>query len=176
MTTISSRISDLTPALQGKARAFATPEFTAEDVFQAIVVALIEKANEDPSFAEQGDGYIIRHAEWTARHLNRNARTYGKYVDEERITLDDNAEAVSDFELIIDAGSVEEIADMNEKLGELKSSLKEMTPANRKIAYLLFIGYSKSEIADELKISRPAVSQRIQTIQKQLSAFATQDF
>lgn len=174
MTTFSDRISDLTPALMGKARAFATNEFSAEDIFQAIVTTLIEKSNSDPSFVEQGDGYFIRLAEWTARHMNRDDRVYGKYVGQEEITLDDNGDQVSDFELIIDAGSAEDAAQANLEFGEIKQALSGLTAENQKVAYLLFIGYTKAEIADELHISRPAVSQRIQTIQRQLSSFAMQ--
>jgi DNA-binding NarL/FixJ family response regulator len=48
--------------------------------------------------------------------------------------------------------------------------LSNFSPDNQTLVKMLYAGYAKSEIADKLHISRPAVSQRIQTITKQFAS------
>jgi RNA polymerase sigma factor (sigma-70 family) len=63
----------------------------------------------------------------------------------------------------------EQVVTENEETSELRSVFSNLSTDNRGVLVMLYHGYSKTEIAEAMGISKPAVTQRVQTIAKKLS-------
>lgn len=146
------------------ARKFDIDPLETEDIFHDMIAALLDNAISNPDFVNQQDAYKFQFAKWHASHLLEKSKVYSKYVAVEGASEDGEESA---FDLIADATQVDP-ADLLE--GDLLiAAVKTLSRENQQIVKLLYVGYSKAEIADQMRISRPAVSQRIQTIQKALA-------
>jgi RNA polymerase sigma factor (sigma-70 family) len=179
MTNITERIEKLTSRLQFKAAAIANQVNTGttpEDVFQHMVLALIERAKQAPEFAEQTDAYLMQYATWKAQNKVQANRTYTRYVgDDGVIVAEDDGDEITEIELrSADTWTPEDAFIKSETDKELLAVLSSLSVDNQKVVKMLFTGYSKAEIADSLKISRAAVSQRLKTISRQFAALDLQ--
>lgn len=152
------------------ARKFDLRSMDSEDIFHNMIVALLENAKSHPEFADQSDAYKYQYAKWYAGHLLEIDQNYTRYVNEEGTVTCDEDGSISTFDLMADATQVDP-AELIEG-DNLLAAVKTLSPENQLIVKLLYVGYSKSEISGHLKISRPAVSQRLLTIQKALAEYA----
>lgn len=143
------------------ARKFDIDLLDTEDIFHNMIAALLDNAISNPEFVNQNDAYKFQFAKWHASHLLDKSKVYSKYVAVEG-TSEDGEESA--FDLIADAAQVDP-ADLLEG-DQLIAAVKTLSRENQQIVKLLYVGYSKAEIAEYMNISRPAISQRINTIQK----------
>jgi RNA polymerase sigma factor (sigma-70 family) len=87
------------------------------------------------------------------------------------IEIDDDGDEITEIELrSSDAWTPEDACIKSETDKELHAVLASLSLENQKVVKMPFTGYSKAEIADSLKISRAAVSQRLKTISRQFAA------
>ncbi len=172
--TIASRIENLNRKLQGIAHKYQVPGMETDDVFQAMIEALLQHSTEDPAFVEQTDAYLCQYAKWQASHLLEKVQIYNKWVDEEKVSDDADDDDEFGFEFITE--TPEDIVEEREARAEMIKVIATLPTENQKIIQLLSIGYTKAEIADELGVSRPAISQRLAAIKQALQAFVTPDY
>lgn len=164
MNDILDRIQSINSKLLRKACCLATPAVDADDMYQTIIMGLLEKFQGE-DLTDKTDSYILHQAEWIGQHARRHERIYGKYVESEEIIGNDEDGEISSFETFEAEFDVEEIIISKERRKALDAV---RNPENRKIIWLFMVGYSKSEIADQMKISRPSISQRFKVIARQL--------
>ena len=168
-SVIAPRIVSLLKKLEGISYKFTFYGLDAEDTLQSVCLALLEKAAVEPEFASQEDAYICQYAKWSAWHLLQSTKTYNDYVEAEKWTVDSEGEEVSEFEYIpCTDPEPEQRAESYESERLLAEVVRQLAPENRVVVKMLYVGYSRAEIASKLQISRPAVTQRIKTIQKAL--------
>lgn len=168
----NDRIVALTPALRRIARATVgtLSEYDAEDLYQTIVLKMLERAAQDPAFAQKSDTELLTFAQWRARSKAGAGRIYTKYVEPEKFYHDDEGDEISFLELIpSNALDPEEAVIAAEGLTAIEDLIQSLDPANRKIIYLLYQGYNQVEIAAALNVTRSAVNQRKSAIGKYLS-------
>lgn len=129
-----------------------------EDLRQSFVLTFLERQACDPSFIEQKNAFQLIAAKWQALHSVTKEDTYRRHVD---ILEEDQLELIpgegnNPEDLIIESESAEEIL----------AIVEHLTSENQTVIRMIYLGYNESEIAQMLGISRPAVSQRKQTIRK----------
>lgn len=167
LSAIHERIQGLAPRLIAYSRFINSPELDQEDVQQEMYAALLERGAKDPDFAGQRDAYLVRYATWSAKHAASRTYTYDSHVQRETLEGADPLETITDY-----TTDPAEIVERNLQLESLIEQLQALSPENQTVVKMIYLGYSESEISDELHISRPAVSQRKKTIQSQISATA----
>lgn len=171
-TSANERISELAPRLNARARAIAaaSPEHDPDDLFQEMALAIIDRTNRDASFISQKDAYILQFATWFGKNRASASRTYGKYVGQEMMIKAEDGDTISSFDLIGDNTQNPERQYIRMETAEdLGERIKTLTPHNQQIVAMIYLGYSQVEIAKELGISKPAVTQRKATIAKTLA-------
>ena len=175
---IHTRITDLTPRLMAYARFVHSIQLDLPDVQQEMFLALLEKDRKQPAFASQTDAYLVRYALWMAQHAAEKTWTYDSHVartvNQTREAHNGRAQPDRDYssdEIIFydltpdpDAADPAEVTEQRETLEALLSAVQEMSPSNQTLVKMIYLGYSESEIAEHLGISRPAVTQRKATI------------
>lgn len=163
--TIHDRLTDLTPRMLTYARAIPPGELEPDDLYQEMALAIVERSQKDPRFLEQQDAYVTQFGTWRAKHAAERG-----YRQAARTTPLEDGEA--DMYCLVSDPSEdpEEAAEQAEALDELVEMVLELTPENQSVVKLIYLGYSESEIATRLHISRPAVSQRKRTIARLLAA------
>lgn len=174
-TKLEETITNLTPRLQRKARKYAAsaPGQDADDIYQEMMLSLIERANEEPEFLDQTEAYITNHCEWTGgRHVATKSRIYSKYVEAEPETTNDEGEAIDWVEtLIFDNGNNPERQLLRkEQTAKLQEAIKTLGQDNQMVVKMLFEGRKQKEIAAAMHITPAAVSQRKTYIASQLRA------
>jgi len=174
---LDSRITSLFPRLNRIARYLAHPglEYTADDLYQEMALTILDRSAGDSTFLDQRDGYLLQCASWDARNVAAKGRTYNRLVAAEwflavRSAAADDGDEISLLELFADPDlTPEEHYLQTEQLEELAAAAASLSPSNQKIVGLIAIGYNWAEIADQLGVSRSAVSQRKNIIARQLS-------
>jgi RNA polymerase sigma factor (sigma-70 family) len=168
-SVISPKIVSLLAKLQGISYKMVFHGLDPEDTLQSICLALLERAAKEPEFASQEDAYICQYAKWSAWHLLQHSNIYNDYVEGEKWTADEEYNEISEFEYIpCEDPEPEEMFERYEAERMLALTVKDLAPENRTVVKMLYVGYSRAEIATKLHISRPAVTQRIKTIRKAL--------
>lgn len=166
---LNVRVEGLTRKLQGIAWKFSYYGLDIDDTFQTLVCELLERSVKEPEFASQEDAYICQYAKWCAWHLLQSSNTYSDYVSAEKWTMSEDGEEVSQFEFIPTTDPEPEVrAEMYESARMLAEIVATLSPENRVVVKMLYVGYSRAEIAKKLNISRPAVTQRLTTVKKAL--------
>lgn len=171
--SINNRIEKLQPRIHRVAHyeQFQTALLDRDDVEQEMTLRVLEHAQSIPNYINQTDSYILRDAFFGGLMQRRSEKIYLSYVNGEDYQVcndNDGYIDISVFELIPDSTpNPEDAAILQEEISTLEQAIVKMTPSNQQIVKMLLEGYSESEIADHLKISRPAVSQRKQTIARQ---------
>ena len=156
------RILKLTPTIRkiGYKLALTSPEHTSDDLFQVAMVGLIEKAENDTTFLEQKDGYILGKARLIMLQFCRSAQDYIKYVDSP--TPDPNPSNSND---VMD-GIVTPSCDLEtqyieaEKFRELAQITLSLSPDKQKIVSLIYQGYKLKDIANDTGVSYSCVKNR----------------
>ena len=170
MNAIANRLAD--PTMQNRLTHIAG-RFgdDAGDVQQTMALHLIEKATADPTFADQRLGYLVKAAAWNARHYHRDGRVYDRYVECEPMIVDEDGHVISGLDEMWPAPglSPEQAVIQSEELAELSRQLSRLPAKQRQVALLLAAGYSPSEIADELRMSRSSVAHLAKRMRQALS-------
>jgi RNA polymerase sigma factor (sigma-70 family) len=175
-TTRNQRIENLSRRIRRVSRyqQFQTSILDHDDVEQEMALRVLEHAESHPNYLEQTDAYILKDAYYAGLQSRRKEVVYMSYVHEEdditAVRPSDDDMDMEVFELIpAEEITPEEAAIMREEIKKIEKAVANLSPTNQIIVKMLLEGYSESEIADELKISRPAVSQHKQTIIRQMN-------
>jgi RNA polymerase sigma factor (sigma-70 family) len=173
-TTTTTTIEKLSSRLNRYSYCITGPEMTSEDSYQEMVLALLEKAADTTTtFFDQAEAYQVRYASWQAMKQAQAGRTYLKYVTSLETTTAEHfgvEDELDIFEVFPAAGpSLEDQVIADETASEIMAALSELTLTNRTVAAMIYLGYSQSEIAARLGVSKPAISERKATISKYLS-------
>lgn len=185
MSEMSEILDRIDPTLRRLAYKFQTEELDPEDVYQNMVLAIIEKAKKNPSFIAVRDGYseterdhyIINFAAWIAKNHIQKSRVYRKYVSsiEASEAKTESDDAILDF--VVDeteAKRPEKAIEHKESLDSIMQAIKALDEPNQMIVLMAFSGHTNKEIAAALHISAPAVSQRRNMIRQQVSSLMNQ--
>ena len=160
---IFDRINSLDRKIVYLSWKFHTPSMPAEDLHQEMIVGIIEKA-EKYDLANQTDAYILKLAEWIGRNKRSASLCYNRHTVEEWFSNEDDDISVFWFFPNNDR-NVEEQLIHRERFIQLANIVHG---TDRVIVRMLVCGYPKSEIAERLKVSRPAISQHIKKISLRL--------
>ena len=153
------------------------PEATVEDMYQYLLLALIERQKSDPEFFEQTESYVVKYAYFMGTNLARKSRIYLRIVDDAGNVIDPDSndededtqvELENREKLLQKINLVEQDVLRIELVEAIAEAMETLSDDNRKVVEMLYLGYRKSEIAEELNISKPAVTYRIETIAKTL--------
>lgn len=166
------RVTKLSNRIEFYGNSFADGvDYEPDDIVQNICVDILELHLRDHSFLDQNDSYVTMFSKWMTLNRNSKQRTYRKHVsrleDEyARENLDD-----SGWEDVIAGQDLnpEEMMCQEESLSEFLQDVFRLSPDNRKILTLIFLGYQTREIAEMIGVSSPAISQRKNVIANALS-------
>lgn len=170
---IADRLVDLLPAINRKAAFVGSHTLTADDIAQEMALSILERAAKTPDLVNQKDAYILNAA---YLHGGINGARHERLCHEKHMA---NAMVASDSSYDEDDDySFDEVVPVSNTTPEdeylqfegLFDTLNQLSLSNRKLVAMLYIGYSETEIAKALHISRPAVSQRKRVIAKVLAA------
>lgn len=166
------RLLTLAPRLKIAARSAVGTgsEYDADDLYQTIMLKLLEQNAQDPTFSQQTDQHLINFANWRARNQAHKGRIYTRYVDAEPAAIDEDGDETSLFEMLVaaDEPAVEDACISRLEVERIVKAVEDLDPADRQIVYMLSQGASGKEIAAALRISAPAVCQKKARIQRQL--------
>jgi RNA polymerase sigma factor (sigma-70 family) len=160
-----------TEALRSKifliAHKFQLSDQSTEDIAHTMIERVLTRCVEDPSFIKRDDGYWLRYANWMGYHLLNKSMAYNRHTIVNPATNQDITDPYEPYE-----NSIELSPDSNPEAAyeskEVQEAINSLSPDNRKLAAMLIIGFTKSEIARAFGISRSAISQRLGTIEKKL--------
>ncbi len=168
----AARLDRLLPNLRRCAARLAQTangDLAPDDVLQTMALVILEYGDR-PGL---GDGYYFNRARWYSLNLTEAARTYRGHYPLMPLAIEDDGEAVDYSEFVADpdpSANPEESLLAAERLAEIRARLK---PAQLILFNRLLDGYHKSEIADELGVSRTRVSNLLTEMRALLSDFAT---
>ena len=137
------------------------PMVDGEDILSQMNLAIIERAESDPTFLDQQPGYITKAAAWAARTWCRR-ELHGQNLQPN--ILDDETEdgqlmaetiAASDTDLDLTISVRDTVASLDDKL--------------QMVAQMLMQGFKKREIAETLGVTPASVSYYVNQLR---SAFA----
>lgn len=135
-----------------------------DDLTQAMAVALLEHTYLNV------DGYCVRFAKHRAVDRLRADSTYRRYVCPMPQVLGEDGDMLNFDDFMPARGrSPEEELIAREEREEL---LRRLTPSQNRVLALLAGGYTKSEIAEKLGVSRPRISQHAARIQAAINTEA----
>ena len=173
MQSITETITRLESKLQSIAWKYswlAGNEKTEEDIYQDVVLGLIETALKDPEFTGKEDTFVLTSARWIASKTARKCYTYSKYVSAEPEPTADNGEVLDWFDTIVGDIDPAEHYRNREFARELSAAIASLPDAQQIIVKDLYHEVPKKETAAKLGISPAAVSQQVKTLRKRLTA------
>ena len=171
---IADRLVELLPAINRRAAFVGSHTLTADDVAQEMALSILERAAKTPNLENQKDAYILNAA---YLHGGINAARHERLCHENHVadavvacdsSNDDDGEP--EFNIFVPADSDVTPEDALIHSEAIEITMSKLSPSNRKLVAMLYIGYSETEIAKALHISRPAVSQRKRVIANVLAA------
>lgn len=168
---MNQKLIDLQPRITRSAAYNETDRTSADDIAQEIYLDILERAAKNPSLYEQTDAYIL----WQSvrnggGHAVRSETRYAAHLQSVSAAADEDGEEMDWYEVTPGSSpDPAEAAELDETLAEIIEGIYKLSPENKQIVSMLYLGYSESEIAAKLGVSRPAITQRKATIRKQLS-------
>lgn len=162
-SSIDERLDKLTPKIFAYSNFIHGPELETDDIRQEMYLALLEKQQEDPTFFDNNDSYMAWYATWTAKNQAARNRSYDHRIGRSTDT--------ASFEYYhVDRGESDpaKIAENNENLNEILDVLQQMAPENMSVIRMIYLGYTNMEIAETLKVTPAAVSQRKKNITRKI--------
>ena len=160
-TALQERITTLEPRLRAKASAFAHDNLDADDIYGAMVEAILTKSQ-----PEESDAYILQRANWTAQAYIAKTLTYSQYVED--FDVDESDAEHAGFRVVTNPRQIEDDLVKQEKYAEIKAVIETLPAENRKIVAMISIGYSQREVAAELKVSEQKISESMKQIRATL--------
>lgn len=161
-SSIHTRIEQLTPRLSKIAaiHARATNE-TADDLFQAMVVHLLERQQADPNFCNQNDSYLLdagrKQVCWNAV---RRTGIEAKYITAEPVIETDEGGDDSFFDTLPDPYPNPEVAQENleQALAIAQVVREQLSDREREVVALAVSGVSNKQICAMYGFSTATVS------------------
>jgi RNA polymerase sigma factor (sigma-70 family) len=153
-----ARIKKLSEQLQKMAEYFSKGNYqTADDLYQSMIVALIERQAADASFVEQNDSYILDAARKSVcLPTMRRARLESKRTVEEPSMADSDE---TYFDTVAGPGINPEQAYLKlEQALVLAGAIRDMSDREREVLTLTVKGVPTKTIAADFGISPAAVS------------------
>lgn len=143
-----------------------------EDAFQEIVLGAIEEIVKNPDITEEGPGYLLQRATWTAQNKRAKSRqTYLRKTHNIQVLSMDQEHAEQSGVNTSDGGSgkidgySEAIAAPmidHDLLMAVRSVVNQMPEGRmREVADLLMLGLSKSAVAEHLGVTPAAVTYQV---------------
>ena len=167
---LEAALTRLLPDLQAIAGYIISPEYTRDDLVQVMSEKIIERAQKDPTFLDQKDSYILTFATWRGKVAAGYGYTYNKYMGEEQVIATEDGEESSSFDYIPGSDpSPEEITVQREEMAMLVARMKGFNRHDVQIVSMLYVGYTRAEIARELGITKSAITQRISKIVQRIA-------
>jgi RNA polymerase sigma factor (sigma-70 family) len=175
---INAKIESLTRRIHNAAVKVAASQpvpglVDPDDIAQEMALRMLERAAQITDLAEQSDAYLmidaIKNAGW---HTCQKEVTYLKYVEPEpMVSSDDDEDAESLLEFIpSQERDPEQIVIERQMVGDILLAMRNLSEPSRKLIVLSATGLS--EIARKLGVSKAAISQRRNTIRKNLADLA----
>jgi RNA polymerase sigma factor (sigma-70 family) len=165
ITTLESKIENLTPTLKKIANRYANGKVEADDLFQHMVEKIFRSCK-----AEDTKSYICQLATWTARNMVNAEKIYLRYVTTGPEQDDSETKATDFIEMFSDAEAVspeqrlvelESEAEMRLVLAKIYPSLDD---TNKQIVVMLSENKTHQTIAEFLGITRQAVTNRVRDL------------
>ena len=159
-------LDDLLPELKKRAAwlAAANPEADEEDVCNDMILAIMEKAADDPEFMNQKPAFVLQFATWYAKNQANRARIYQARLETEG-DQDENRETILETIEDLTSANPEQAVIIRQTLRELQEEvIAKFTGNKQAIIRLMAQGYSRVEISNELNISKAAVTQACKRI------------
>jgi RNA polymerase sigma factor (sigma-70 family) len=173
--TLHQRLTELDSDIKAIA-SYTLPDHR-DDIFQSLVTLVIEETEKNPDFIKQKDEYILKFCSWRAKNIAKSFFVYEQHITsnipgecqhESDSTEDDDSE--SGFQNFTDDfRSAEDEAIENEKISYLSAVISSMNNKDQKIVTMLFLGYSKKEIADELGLAKSTITGHTVRISQRLA-------
>ena len=152
---LSDVIASMEVILRKVARRYSTTEMEAEDIYSAIVEAILTKAKVSDTQA----GILLR-ARWTSHDYLKAHRAYDFHVD-----------APSNEDVVFATSTTpEDLIVEQEVSSELQQIINQLPEHYRTVISMLSGGMTQREIAKQLHISNAAVNQRLGHIRKNLTS------
>lgn len=155
-----NRIESLTPRLQKLAEVYSQNTYqTADDLYQSMIVVLIERQAADPTFAEQSNSYIVDAGRKAiCLPAMRRAGVESKHTFEEPVVFDGDADD-NFFETVAGPGINPEMAVINlEQALSLAEKIRSLSDREREVLTLTVKGVPAKTIAAGFGISPSAVT------------------
>jgi len=179
-SALNQRIEKLYPRLnRTAAHVFygqPVPMVEQEDIAQEMALRIIERVNQLPGRLDQTDAYLMIDAVRCAgNRACSNEIMYSKYVKPENALSkgnDDEDEDPVNWEEFYNTSqpSIEDTIEKRMMLETIKKRVKELSPECQQLITFAIIGYSDTEIASKLGVSKAAISQRRDTIRRNLES------
>lgn len=156
----ADRLLKLEKRIRGivNSRVGGSDAFTSDDLFQDAILSILQ------SCPDLSDGMLLGKAVFSVLNSRDRRSTYNHYID--GFCMDDEVSTFSPH-------SVEDEIIRREDERMILELIETLSPENREIVAFLAGGSSYADIAREKKTSRAAVTQRMQTIKKQLSPLSS---
>jgi RNA polymerase sigma factor (sigma-70 family) len=156
--TIYDRIEELTPKMKKLAASFANVTNDPDDIYQSMVVTLIERQEKNPTFCQQNDSYILDAGRKAVCFpVLRRSKIESRYTcaEPELVDSDDNF-----FDTVASNDETPEAAYENMEQAQAMAEIIRSSLSDRERAVLGLVvkGISTSEIAIQLHTSPQAVS------------------
>lgn len=141
-----------------------------DDIVQEMALRILERAEQIPDLNEQTDAYLMIDACRNAGYRICNKEiTYLKYVGAETVVESDDESEISIFEIIPSQTADPEDALIQKEIAdELRDRISTMSPECQQFIALAVQGYTDTEIARKLEVSKSAICQRHKTVSKHL--------
>jgi RNA polymerase sigma factor (sigma-70 family) len=158
--TLVDRIEELTATLQNIAWRYSSPEVSADDIYQGIVEKILKSC--EPTDTRS---FICQCATWHAKNMLMSERIYNKYIlpSSEETIEDEESYDIIDLAVSTEPDPEEWIL-RKERVASINEIILNAQEKNRNILVSLSQGETHQEIADRLKVSRSAVTNRVRDL------------
>lgn len=152
---LAEMIESIEPHLRAKAKRYSDFPLEADDVYSAMVEAILTKS--DPS---DSPARMLQHADWAASNYMQAKRTYTYHIDAPEDDGDQFTTITTPEDIIVE----------NEVSNELKSIIDQLPEEYRKVVSMLYVGLNRKEIANQLHVTEMAVSEKIKRIGNKMTS------
>lgn len=156
LPAVAERIVTLEAKLQSRARRWAHDGMEADDIYSAMVEAMLMKCK-----PEDTEAYFIQCAMWAAQAFVYSNVSYNQYVGE--IDMDAEEVEASGFSFV-NSRSVEDEIVLSESVSEFEAVIMSLSSENRSVIAMMKIGMSQREMAHFMHVTDQSMSERIKRI------------